>query len=473
MRNLEQAWAHYSTEVLGAILVDPDRGPELLTGLADEAFPVGCLRSIAVAVREMLRRGEAVAVETVRGELERTGRWAQVGDEGMDRVRYAVTSSARATRMREELIVCARVIKLLAFGRELVATESEDLATNEARLALIDQAQREVLEATSGDDSAAPRAPTVEDGMPVDEEAEGKRSLGAGQLDALLHPGGLAPGRLVAVAARPGAGKSLLTMGSAASMALSEMESGNPRPILVISAEMSVPEVMRRLSHAVSGVPQKGARKNYSPDELDKLQRAAERVAELPLRVLARRCSMAEIEGHARSMYGRVGLGGLVIDYLQILRPEEGRTRTEEIGRMSGALKGLALDLQVPVLTAVQLSRKADDHDTPHLGDIRESGSIEQDADAVVALVNSARQVSGDHKEREKVRGTVKALVLKARGGRCGEVDLTFDGAKARLGDWWNGLADPVEVEAFSNIIPSQAQETRRDAAVETQDTPF
>ena len=115
------------------------------------------------------------------------------------------------------------------------------------------------------------------------------------------------------------------------------------------------------------------------------------------------------------------GLDLIVMDYLQLMTPgQKAGNRTEAVGIISRGLKLLAMELGVPVLTASQLSRASERNDAPRLSDLRESGSIEQDADAVLLL----------HAPDEKEKPTRQLILAKNRQGRCGGIDLLFDGSR-------------------------------------------
>lgn len=226
----------------------------------------------------------------------------------------------------------------------------------------------------------------------------------------------IAGGKLVVVGARPSVGKSALLL----HLALNAIDAG--RRVLLVSLEMSETEIIGRMVSRKSGVPAgRISSRNLSGSELE---RVAESFALLPgdrFRLSTKAQTPQDVRREALRMRADGGLDLVVVDYLQLMTPgQKAGNRTEAVGIISRGLKMLAMELGVPVLTASQLSRASERNDAPRLSDLRESGSIEQDADAVILL----------HAPDEKEKPARQLILAKNRQGRCGGFDLIFDGAR-------------------------------------------
>lgn len=226
----------------------------------------------------------------------------------------------------------------------------------------------------------------------------------------------IAGGKLVVVGARPSVGKSALLL----HLALNAIDAG--RRVLLVSLEMSETEIIGRMVSRKSGVPAgRISNRNLSGSELE---RVAESFALLPgdrFRISTKAQTPQDVRREALRMRADGGLDLVVVDYLQLMTPgQKAGNRTEAVGIISRGLKMLAMELGVPVLTASQLSRASERNDAPRLSDLRESGSIEQDADAVILL----------HAPDEKEKPARQLILAKNRQGRCGGFDLIFDGAR-------------------------------------------
>lgn len=236
--------------------------------------------------------------------------------------------------------------------------------------------------------------------------------------------GGLRPGTSTVIAARPGLGKSIVGLQIAAHVAQKHGLA------LLHSLEMPSGELMRRLLSSTSGVDFSSL--NGKPNDMEwrRLSKVMGDLSAMPLAVDDRATvTVTEIAANARR-HARDGLKLLVIDYLQLLTPTDRRApRQEQVAEQSRSLKLLAKDLGIAVVVLAQLNRasenRADKHAT--LADLRESGAIEQDADAVLLLYRDA-----DTKD-ESVKRTLEVGVAKNRGGPTGRVDLYWDAAHMRV----------------------------------------
>lgn len=253
-------------------------------------------------------------------------------------------------------------------------------------------------------------------------------STGLGSLDDII--GGLKPGQLVIVGARPGCGKSLLLAGMCRHAAMRAGVSAG-----LWSLEMSEGEVMRRLLSAECDIDLSRIMSgNLRPEHISQLRAKSAEVKSAPLRIEdSRPLDLTALRAQARRVQQRHGLDLIAVDYLQLMSSTGSRSnRVEEIGEISRGLKILAGDLGVPIVAAAQLNRQSE-HRTdrrPQLSDLRESGSIEADADVVILLHRD------DLNQPEHPRaGEIDLIIAKNRNGPQDLITAAAQFHKARIVD--------------------------------------
>ena len=239
--------------------------------------------------------------------------------------------------------------------------------------------------------------------------------------------GGLHGSELFILAARPAMGKTALALNIAMHVATNPR---TPKAVAVFSLEMSRESLLTRLICAQARVDQQKFRMGFlNQDERRRLSFAATELLEAPLYIDdTSSTTMMDINAKLRKLRNQADLGLVIVDYLQLMpTPTLGRNsnRTQEVGALSRGMKLLAKDLRIPFLVLSQLSRAPEqrpgDH-RPQLSDLRESGSIEQDAD----LVGFIYRPEVYNPEREDLRGTAELLIAKQRNGPTGKIPLVF-----------------------------------------------
>ncbi|MDP8943506.1 MAG: replicative DNA helicase [Actinomycetota bacterium] len=233
--------------------------------------------------------------------------------------------------------------------------------------------------------------------------------------------GGFQPGNLVVLAARPSMGKSALVTNIAENAAID-----HDRPVALFSLEMSETELAQRFIASQAKLNGDDLRKGrVRPDRWPKVVKATQKLAASPLFVDdSSDLGIMELRAKARRLHHRRPLGLVIVDYLQLMRPEPGiDSRVEQIGQISRGLKILARELDVPVIAVSQLSRAVESRPDkrPLLSDLRESGQIEQDADLVMFIYRDEYY----HRDSERP-GEADVIVAKHRNGPVGDVVLTF-----------------------------------------------
>jgi len=252
-------------------------------------------------------------------------------------------------------------------------------------------------------------------------QGSGTRGVPTGFVDLDKMLSGLQKSDLVILAARPSLGKSTLALNIAANVAASENI-----PVGVFSLEMSKDQMVDRLISAYSGVDLWKIRTGrLQTEDFENIQRALGILAEMPLYIDdVGSPSVLQMKALSRRLQAENGLGLLVIDYLQLMEPlNRMASPVQQVSENSRALKGLARELNIPVLVLSQLSRAVEQRipPIPKLSDLRESGAIEQDADVVMFI----------YRERERENNTLSSvsdiIIAKHRNGPVGKQSLHFD----------------------------------------------
>jgi replicative DNA helicase len=233
--------------------------------------------------------------------------------------------------------------------------------------------------------------------------------------------GGFQPGNLIIIAARPSMGKSALVTNIAENAAIDY-----GKAVALFSLEMSETELAQRFVASQARVKGEELRKGrVAEHRWAKIVEASARLANAPLFIDdSSDVGMLEIRAKARRLHQQHELGLVIVDYLQLMRPDHTiESRVQQVGEMSRGLKILARELSVPVIALSQLSRAVESRTDkrPILSDLRESGQIEQDAD-LVAFIYREEYYDKDS-ERE---GIADIIIAKHRNGALGDVELTF-----------------------------------------------
>ncbi len=238
--------------------------------------------------------------------------------------------------------------------------------------------------------------------------------------------GGLRPAEMIIIAARPSMGKTALAMNIAEHAALAAKAT-----VAIFSLEMSTDQLVQRLLCSLARVNLSKVRDGYlSSRDIENISEAARKLNECGIYIDdTPGLSILELKARARRLKSQYDIGLIVIDYLQLLRSPSRRAqdnRQLEIAEISSGLKGLAKELKLPIIVLAQLNREPEKREggKPRLSDLRESGSIEQDADLVALLVRP--DYYKDDEDAENRAGEADLIIAKQRNGPTGEVPLTF-----------------------------------------------
>jgi replicative DNA helicase len=252
-------------------------------------------------------------------------------------------------------------------------------------------------------------------------EGEGARyGIPSGYIDLDRLLGGFQRTDLIILAARTSVGKTSFALNLAVNAAVKARAN-----VAVFSLEMSAEQLASRLLSMESGVDSPRIRSGHlNEQESRKLSHAVNFLAEAPIWVDdTPSIPIMELRSKARRLAVEQGLDLIIVDYLQLVVADGGESRVQEIGQISRALKSLARELRVPIIALSQLSRAVEQR-TPHipqLSDLRESGSIEQDADVVLFIYRDEKYNPDTDK-----KGVADIIVAKHRNGPTGKVELLF-----------------------------------------------
>jgi replicative DNA helicase len=411
--------------VIGAAMLSSDAANEALELLRPEDFYKPVNQLIFEAIVGLFDGNQPIDAITVADALRRTEKLDRIGG-----VSY-LTSLLERVPTTSNIIYYAGIVDETASRRRLMRAGSDvgtlamqtDLPIEE----VIDRAEAKVFAVAERQvgDGLIPVGPMLQQTLEKIEEL-GTRGAditglptGFRDLDKMLT--GLQPANLMVVAARPSMGKSALTLNIAQHVA----ENGNP--VAVFTLEMSREEVVTRLLSSMASVDSSRLRTGQLGPELwQKVVREASKLYEMPLYVDdSPDLTVTAIRAKSRRLARHKGLGLVVVDYMQLMQgPSRSENRQQEIAEISRSLKNLARELHIPVIAVSQLNRALEQRENkrPRLGDLRESGAIEQDADIVLFIYRDEYY----NPEKTDSLGIAEVNVAKHRAGAVGNVMMTF-----------------------------------------------
>ena len=406
-------------EVLGAILRDDEALDDVAHLTADD-FRLDAHRRIWAVLLDLFQAGKPIDARTAGDALRQRGQIEDIGG-----VRY-LSQLLDLAPTAGNAVYYARIVRNESILRRLVAAGAQIAyeaahPTGEAE-EVLEAAERHILgigELGSEGQTHEARQIVREALIRIDQRIQSKdrrlSGLSTGFLDLDEWTAGLQPSELIVLAARPGVGKTSLGLSIAAHVAIEEQV-----PVFFASLEQSRHELLERLLCSRAEVDGHRLRRGCpSKEDLDRIIEASTVIRDAPLHIDDKaNQSMLRIAANARRLKRKFDIGLVVVDYLQLIEPENRRDpRHEQVGQISRRLKGLARDLRLPVLALAQLNREVENRagQRPRLSDLRESGSIEADADTVMLL----------HRPKE-AGDRLDVLIEKQRNGPTGEVALIF-----------------------------------------------
>jgi replicative DNA helicase len=418
--------------VLGSMLLSKDAIAEVAEIIGPEEFYRGAHRTMFEAVKGLYDRGEPVDAVTLADELERRGQLDDVGGAlavtdivsrvptAANALYYARIVSGHALRRR--LIECGTHITRMGYDTAEEVEQSVDRA--EGLVYRMAQHGR-VSEFTPIKQLLSAGFERIEQ---LHESNAAVTGLPTGFADLDELTAGLQPGNLVIIASRPAMGKSTLVTNMCTHVAVEERKS-----VVLFSLEMSAMELIQRVLAAEAKIDSDRLRTGrLRDDDWPKVSQAIGRLAETRLHIDdTPGTTLMEVRSKCRRLKQKHGLDLIVLDYLQLMQPHRrAENRVQEVAELSRGMKILAKELDVPVIALSQLSRRPEERTDrrPQLSDLRESGSIEQDAD-IVCFIYRDEVYDPD----SAAKGEAELIVAKHRNGPLKTIHLAFLGSTSRF----------------------------------------
>ena len=415
--------------VLGAILVNPETLAKVSDTLLPKSFYKPAHRYIYEAMLQLFNNNDNIDVLNYSGKLESVGGRAYIND----LVENTITTSNIAYYAK---IIQEKAVKraLINAGSEIVSKgydlEPSDRSLEQAEKLIFDiGSSKATADLKHVKDLVLDTWDNIEYRFNHKDELSGLRTDFT-ELDNMMS--GLHRSDLIILAARPAMGKTAFALNIAQNVAIKEQV-----PVCIFSLEMSASQLVQRMLCSYAEVDaQRLKTGNMLQQDLDKLAMAMNDFSQAPIYIDdTSGCTLTDIRTKCRRLKTQQkDLGLIVIDYLQLMEGGGKDDRLQQISAISRGLKILAKELDVPIITLSQLSRAVEGRNDkrPMLSDLRESGSIEQDADIVMFIYREDYYNKGESEEEENVKASSKGLseiiIAKHRNGPVGTVKLLFQG---------------------------------------------
>jgi replicative DNA helicase len=427
-RNVERAPpsdAEAEAALLGAMLLDRFVVSEVGDQVTADDFYVPAHRHVFEAIQELDKRGAAIDAITVKDELKRRQAYERAGGaETLIRLQESVPSASGAKYHAKIVRDCARLRALIHASQENLEDCFEYSGDVEE---MIDRAEQRVFAVRKSDLGEVQSVRDVLRATIVDLEKRAEqdgslRGLDTGFADLNDQLNGLQAGNLVIIAARPSMGKTTFAMNVASQAA---MKTG--KTALIFSLEVPRELVVENLLCSISRVDAHRMRKGQiSREDWQRLLDGANELSAANILIDdTPGISAAALRAKSRRIAAQFDLGVIVVDYMQLMQYPGAESRQHEITMISQSLKTTARQLSIPVLALSQLNRAVDARDdhVPRMSDLRESGSIEQDADVIMFLYREAYYNPDLTEDR---RREAEVVIAKHRNGPTGRIKLLF-----------------------------------------------
>lgn len=419
--------------LLGCLLIDNASFDEITDiNIAEEDFYHPQYGTVFRGIRELAVNNEPFDLVSICAKLNDMRKLESLGGQGF------IVDLIEDTASSANIYHYAQIVKNKSVLRSIVRTSMKitDQGTNfvgdvkefidEVESSFFNLAnQSRTNKVMTLKDSLKENLRRLEQGRPGDGEILGL-TTGFNSLDKRLL--GMQPGQMIILAARPGMGKTALAL----NIALNSIKQAN-MPVIFYSYEMLAPELSGRILSSEANIDSRKIRTNdYNDSELRSLGHAVKELSSLPFFINdSGATTLLDIKSQARKIKTEHGLGMIIIDYLQLMQCHvRKQSREQEIAEISRGIKELAKELGCPIIAMSQLNRAATSRTDrrPQLQDLRESGSIEQDADVVILI---HREDYYDENTPDK--GIAEIIVAKNRAGEPGTVKLAWIAAQTKF----------------------------------------
>jgi len=434
--------------VLGALMLEKEAVNTVIDILRPQSFYKETHQKIFAAIQDLFQRSEPVDILTVTHELKNRAELEVVGGP------YYITQLTNRVASAANIEFHARVISQKYIQRELIRISSQIITdayddTTDV-FTLLDRAETNLFGVAEGNirKSYASMSDLIRDSLTQIESAKNKESgvigvaSGFTALDRVTS--GWQPSDLVIIAARPAMGKTSYVLSLARNAAVDFKI-----PVAFFSLEMSSVQLVTRLISAESEISSEKLRSgNLRGDELQQIHSRITELSEAPLFIDdTAGLSVFELRAKARRLKSKHDIQLLIIDYLQLMSGggDNKGNREQEISMISRSLKSIAKELNIPVLALSQLSRAVETRGgdkRPQLSDLRESGSIEQDADMVQFIHRPDYYGLTEDEDGNSTKGIANIIIAKHRNGSVCDIQLKFIDTLAKFQDFDQGSND-------------------------------
>ncbi|MEX2235643.1 MAG: replicative DNA helicase [Cyclobacteriaceae bacterium] len=451
-RDLEEA-------VLGALMLEKNALNAVVEFLKPEHFYADAHKEIYQAIIDLFKASEPVDMRTVVNQLRKNAKLELVGGA------YVIAELTAKVSSAANIEYHARVIIEMAIKRELIHIASQihhDAYEDTTDVfELLDKTEQSVFQISDSnlrknyDNMRNLMARAIQELQVLKDHKDGLTGVPSGFTSLDRITSGWQKSDLVIIAARPGMGKTAFVVSALRNAAVDFK-----MPVAIFSLEMASVQLVNRMISAEAELEGEKIKKgNLADHEWAQLVHKTSRLSSAPIFIDdTPALSILELRAKCRRLKAEHNVQLIVIDYLQLMRGEQGGNREQEIASISRALKGIAKELNVPVLALSQLSRGVETRGgdkRPQLSDLRESGSIEQDADIVMFLYRPEYYKITVDEEGMPTQGMAEVIVAKHRNGSTGTAKLKFIGKFTKFADF----DAPVSHEnPFSGMITRESR---------------
>ena len=467
--------------VLGAILLEKNAIIEVASILRPEHFYSDQHKEIYIAIQQLFAEGNPIDMRTVIAKLRSLGKLEIVGNASYIVELTSKVSSAANVEFH------ARLVLELSMKRSLIMLASQihhDAYEDTSDVFnLLERTNMELQEIHDNAIGTRPEKSLKEVAVEVIKEVQSRMTgvhtgidSGFVELDRMLN--GFTPTDLIIIAARPGMGKSSFAVQAGKQIA----ERG--LPVGIFSLEMSAKQMVERLSCAEAEIESDKVKKgsgHLNEYEFKRFMDSNGYIGGLPMHIDDTPfMTIVELRARAMRMKTKHGIKMIIVDYLQLIKGvnEFGKTtnRDQEIGMITRTLKGIAKELEIPVIALSQLSRAVEQRGglkRPQLSDLRESGSIEQDADIVMFLYRPEYYKITETSDGIPTHGLCEVNIEKHRGGALGTVNMKFIGKITKFTTWTMDYSSPTTTERQKFGTAHYKNPTEELPKQEDDDQPF
>jgi len=425
--------------VLGSMIIDNDSIDIVAQILNKDSFYKTAHQNVFETIIDLYDKQRVVDLVILKDELKRRSLLGRVVD-----VEYLMELE-ESVPIASNVEYYAKIVREKAVKRDLIVgtIEIQQEAYNDSLESdeLLDRAEKVIFDITQRKFSN----PTIKiydilqetfDRISLHDKESKLNGLSTGFYDLDDKTSGLQKSELIVIAARPSVGKTSLVLNIAENVGAGE----DKKPVVIFSMEMSAPQLVQNMLCSTAKIDAHLARTGKLDDnQFSKLPLAMGELSEASIFIDdSPGLSILELRAKARRLKLQHDIQLIIVDYLQLMEARKAESRQQEISIISRGLKSLARELKVPVIAVSQLNRSVETREghKPRISDLRESGTIEQDADVII-LMHREDYYDENHKEKNKV----ELNIAKQRNGPTGKVTLTF-------------LRDILRFENYQNKIP-------------------